>query len=157
MAFRQLVEAVPFFEGLTLDELGGRGVRWPEREQASAMPAPGPVAPEIGASSSVAAAPANGALRLGTYRPIWADPNVEISPALHFTVAHQQLELSPEDAGRLGVTGGETVQVAQNGTRLKATAAVRSGVPTGTAFLADGIATDSANELTDTTIEVSKS
>ncbi len=100
--------------------------------------------------------PQNGALRLGTYRPIWADPEVEISPALHFAVAHQQVELSPEDAARLGVVGGETVEVSQNGTRLKATAAVRSGVPEGTAFLAEGIANDSANELTETTVEVSK-
>jgi NADH-quinone oxidoreductase subunit G len=38
MAFRQLTEAVPCYAGLTLDEVGGRGVRWPEREQASAMP-----------------------------------------------------------------------------------------------------------------------
>ena len=31
--------------------------------------------------------PANGALRLGTYRPIWAAPEVEISPALQYTIA----------------------------------------------------------------------
>ncbi len=28
MAFAQLVEAVPFYAGLTLEEIGGRGVRW---------------------------------------------------------------------------------------------------------------------------------
>jgi hypothetical protein len=44
--------------------------------------------------------------------------------------------------------------VAQNGTRLNATAAVRSGVAPGTAFLADGIATDSANALTAAAITV---
>ena len=31
MAFAQLVAAVPFYEGITLDEIGGHGVRWPER------------------------------------------------------------------------------------------------------------------------------
>ena len=52
-----------------------------------------------------------------------------------FHVAHQQVELAPEDAARLGIVNGETVQVAQNGTRLKATArradrrAGRHGVP----------------------------
>jgi hypothetical protein len=46
--------------------------------------------------------------------------------------------------------------VAQNGTRLKAKAAVRSGVQPGTAFLATGIAEDSANELTEPFIEVIK-
>ncbi len=158
MAFSQLVEAVPFYDGLTLDELGGRGVRWPEREQASAVPEGAGSSSEIvrQSSTSPGSTPPNGALRLGTYRPIWASPEVEISPALHFAVAHQQVELSPEDARRLGIAGGETVQVAQNGTRLRATAAIRSGVPSGTAFLADGLASDSANELTETTVEVSK-
>ncbi len=33
-AFAQLVAAVPFYEGLTLEEIGGRGVRWPARPQA---------------------------------------------------------------------------------------------------------------------------
>ena len=33
---RQLFDAVPFYAGLTLEEIGGRGVRWQERPQASA-------------------------------------------------------------------------------------------------------------------------
>jgi NADH-quinone oxidoreductase subunit G len=183
MAFAQLVESVPFYRGLTLDELGGRGVRWPEREQAGALPgAAGETAPappsaaipgEAPATSAAepgpyAGAPAsepvitsgaapNGALRLGRYRPIWADPEVEISPALHYTIARQQVELSPEDARRLGIASGDPVQISQNGTRLRGTAQVRSGVPSGIAFLAEGIAADSANALTGTTVEVHKS
>jgi anaerobic selenocysteine-containing dehydrogenase len=93
---------------------------------------------------------------LGRYKPIWADPQVEISPALHYTIARQQLELSPEDAARLGISSGEAVEISQNGTRLSGTAQVRSGVPEGTAFLAEGIAADSANALTEDTIEVRK-
>jgi anaerobic selenocysteine-containing dehydrogenase len=103
-----------------------------------------------------AAAPQTGHLRLGRYRPIWAAPEVELSPALHFAVSHQQVELSPDDAIRLGIGQGEAVEISQNGTRLKATAAVRSGVQPGAAFLAEGIATDSANALTEQTIEVRK-
>ena len=57
----------------------------------------------------------------------------------------------------MGIVNGEAVHVSQNGTRLKATAAVRTGVPAGTAFLADGIATDSANALTEREVEVTKS
>jgi NADH-quinone oxidoreductase subunit G len=38
MAFRQLVEAVPFYAGLTLEEIGGRGVRWQEREASGVYP-----------------------------------------------------------------------------------------------------------------------
>jgi NADH-quinone oxidoreductase subunit G len=101
-------------------------------------------------------APSNGHLRLGTYKPIWAAPEVEISPSLQYTIARQQAELSPEDARRLGIASGDKLVVSQNGTRLEATAAVRSGVPTGTVFLATGIAQDSANALTEPHVEVQK-
>jgi NADH-quinone oxidoreductase subunit G len=155
MVFAQLVEAVPFYRGLTLKEIGGRGVRWQEREAASAFPTgadavsaarPSPAAPRNGTS--------NGGLRLGTYRSIWAAPEVEISPALKFAVAGQHVELAPEDARRLGVNPGDAVYVSQNGTRLTATAHIRTGVPAGTAFLAEGIADGSANAFTEPEVEV---
>jgi NADH-quinone oxidoreductase subunit G len=158
MAFAQLVEAVPFYRGLTLEEIGGRGVRWQERDAASEFSArdaavPGLLADPPGGGNG---APSNGALRLGTYRPIWAAPEVEISPALKFTVAQQQVELAPEDAERLGIASGEPVEVSQNGTALRAVAHVRSGVRAGTAFLAEGIAHGSANEFTEPVVEVRK-
>ncbi len=168
MAFKQLVAAVPFYEGLTLEEIGGRGVRWQERPAASQFPtagetgvggvaAPGsPTGSAPGSAPGSAVATGNGTLRLGTYRPIWAAPEVEISPALKFTVARQQVELAPEDAQRLGIANGEAVEVSQNGTALKAIAHVRTGVQAGTAFLADGIAGDSANAFTEPVIEVHK-
>jgi NADH-quinone oxidoreductase subunit G len=153
MAFKQLTAAVPFYAGLTLEQLGGRGVRWPAGEAASAFPAGSVAPPTAGSAASPAA---NGHLRLGTYRSIWASPEVEISPALQFTVAEQLVELSPRDAERLGILHGEAVRVAQNGTRLRGRAAVRTGVPDGTTFLADGIARESANVLTEPLVEVSK-
>jgi NADH-quinone oxidoreductase subunit G len=99
------------------------------------------VPPEPGVSS-------NGHLRLGTYRPIWAAPECEISPALKSLIPQQQVELSPDDAQRLGIAHGEDVLVSQNGSRVAAKAFVRSAVPVGSAFLADGLAADSANILT---------
>ena len=130
---------------------------WRERPQAAALNAHSwtdlPAPDGAGWRGS---APSNGALRLGTYRPIWAAPEVEVSPALHYTIARQHVELSPRDAERLRVTHGEMVTVSQNGTALKAPAHVRADVPAGTAFLAEGIAADSANVLTEQTIEVSK-
>ena len=48
------------------------------------------------------------------------------------------------------------MQVAQNGTRLNGRAAIRTGVPAGTTFLAAGIAKDSANALTEALVEVVK-
>ncbi len=156
--FEQLVAAVPFYAGLTLDALGGHGLRWPQRPQGAAVSA-GPEAPgPAPAPAPAALSPAshNGALRVGTYRPIWAAPECEISPALHYLIPAQQVELSPEDARRLGIADGDRVEVRQNGARLAATAAIRSAMPAGTAFLATGIATDSANALTEPLIEVIK-
>jgi NADH-quinone oxidoreductase subunit G len=166
-AFAQLVAAVPFYEGLTVEEIGGRGVRWPARPQAQSMAPrdPDPSHPAGGASSdgraeAASAEPAgavsNGHLRLGTYRPIWAAPECEISPALKFLIPEQQVELSPTDAERLGILHGEDVVVAQNGRRLNAKAFVRSAIPAGSAFLADGLAAQSANVLTESLIEVIK-
>ncbi|HLJ02799.1 MAG TPA: NADH-quinone oxidoreductase subunit NuoG [Solirubrobacteraceae bacterium] len=157
IAFRQLVTEVPFYAGLTLDDVGGRGVRWPARDEASGMPAPGATEALAGTPQPQAeptAAP--GALRLGRYRPIWASPEVEVSPALKFAVAEQQVELSPTDALRLGIGSGDAVLVSQNGTTLHARAAVRDGVPEGAAFLAEALATDSANALTEPLVEVRK-
>jgi NADH-quinone oxidoreductase subunit G len=174
-AFDQLVAAVPVYDGLSLEEIGGRGVRWPERPEAQSMalhPDGLPAAPEPPPARSSS----NGALALGTYRPIWAAPECEISPALKFLIPEQQLELSPDDARRLGIVHGEDVVVAQlddaaatesgeaerratgsaAGTRLAAKAAVRSGVPAGSAFLAEGLAAESANALTEPMIEVLK-
>jgi NADH-quinone oxidoreductase subunit G len=161
MAFGQLVEAVPFYSGLTLEEIGGRGVRWPERESAAQMP----TGAALGEKSHMVrqiiqtsnGPPRDGTLRLGTYRPIWAAPEVEISPALKFTVVRQQAELSPEDARRLGIVSGELLTVSQDGASLRARAVVRSGTPEGTIFLATGIAADGANVLaTGAEVQVSK-
>jgi NADH-quinone oxidoreductase subunit G len=157
MAFKRLVEAVPFYRGLTLEEIGGRGVRWPETEAAAKMPAGSvPTATPGGLGPAHPQAESNGHLRVGTYRSIWASPEVELSPALQFTIAEQFVELAPEDAQRLGIEHGSPVQVAQNGTRLNGRAAIRTGVPAGTAFLAAGIAKDSANALTESLVEVVK-
>ena len=157
MAFAQLVDSVPFYRGLTLEQIGGRGARWPEREAAQELAVDGPEpATPAPAVERAGLEMADGALRLGKYRPIWASPEVELSPALHYTIARQLLELSPEDARRLELASGQGVVVSQDGTRLKATAHIRTGVPAGTAFLAEGIAEDSANALTDATIAVTK-
>jgi NADH-quinone oxidoreductase subunit G len=161
MTFKALTEAVPFYAGLTLEQIGGVGVRWPETEAASALPTGAGSEAKIGDALDRRASPpavfdrSEQGLRFGTYRSIWAAPEVELSPALHFTIAEQLVELSPQDASRLGIAHGSEVTVAQNGTRLAGRAAVRTGVPPGTAFLAEGIAADSANVLTEAVVEIS--
>jgi len=175
-AFEQLVAAVPFYEGLKLEQLGGDGVRWPERPQAAAMTSGRQISVGLAPEPASSGATRDGRLRLGTYRPIWAAPECEISPALKFLIPAQRLELSPEDAERLGIEDGGRVEVAQpddsraarsgeaggraggrrEGTRVRAEVAVRSAVPPGSAFLAEGIGEDSANTLTAPLVEVHK-
>jgi NADH-quinone oxidoreductase subunit G len=128
MASRQIFESLPFYAGLTLDEIGGRGVRWPEREEASAWPAldgaPAAAAPDPAPS-------ANGRLRLGTYRSIWAGPEVLASPSLRFLAPGARVELSPGDAQRLELFDGQRATVAG----VEATVVLRDAVPEGSAFL----------------------
>jgi NADH-quinone oxidoreductase subunit G len=145
MCSAALFEAVPFYAGLTLEELGGRGVRWPEREQAAALPAAEVAQPP--AASQIEPPSTNGRLLLGTYRSVWAAPEVEVSPALRFLAPKQHVELSPADAARIGVRHGEEVLVAGDGGRVRARAVVRDAVPAGSVFLEEGIAQDSANLL----------
>src|SRR3954465_6638781 len=74
---QELFAAVPFFAGLTLDEIGGRGVRWPERHGLDS-PAWEPARLEIPAGAPAAQ---DGALRLGTRRPLRAHKDGDV-PAL---------------------------------------------------------------------------
>lgn len=78
MASQQLFDAVPFYAGLTLEELGGRGVRWQERESASEFPEP------PAAGSSADATSTNGAASPISPSSLWDAPEVEFSPSLKF-------------------------------------------------------------------------
>jgi NADH-quinone oxidoreductase subunit G len=154
MASQQLFEAVPFYAGLTLEEIGGRGVRWQERAAAEAFPA-GPSGPfDVG--EPAAAPSANDGLRLGSFRSIWASPEVEHAPALKFLARRATVELSPADAERLGIENGERVSVSADDRSVTATAALRGNTPAGTAFLDAGLSNGGASELTGNTVAVER-
>ena len=106
MAFKQLVEAVPFYDGITLEQIGGRGVRWPERDAAAAMPrgsgrrrrrttgdAPRPTRPRTPATA-----------RYGSVPTARSGPRRRSRSRRRCTTRSptSTLELSPEDAQRLG-------------------------------------------------------
>ena len=154
IASRRLFEAVPFYAGLTLDEIGGQGVRWHEREAAKNLEVPRwePVPLKAPRSARVA----KGALRLGTYRSLWSSKEVDVSPSLHFLRPQQVVELSPADAERLGVTDGDRVEVGSNGTRVRGTAHLRASVPGGSVFLVAGTHDEPANLLTEPVVAVHK-
>ncbi|MGN6188570.1 MAG: NADH-quinone oxidoreductase subunit NuoG, partial [Conexibacter sp.] len=151
MASQQLFEAVPFYAGLTLEEIGGRGVRWQERDAAQAVPE-GPATFETG--TPAAAPSADGALRLGTFRSIWASPEGEHAPALRFRARSATVEVSPADAERLGIENGERVRLSGGDGTVEARVALRGNAPAGTVFLDAGLSSGGASELTGETVTV---
>jgi NADH-quinone oxidoreductase subunit G len=153
MASAQLFQAVPFYAGLTLDAIGGRGVRWPATEAATAFGAR-PWEPAPLDVPGPAPALADGALRVGTWRPLWASKEVDLSPALRFLRPRQVVELSPVDADRLGIRDGDHVEVGANGTRVRGAVRVRATVPGGSVFLVEGTHDEPANQLTEPLVEV---
>jgi NADH-quinone oxidoreductase subunit G len=153
MATRQLFDAVPFYAGLSLDALGGRGVRWPEGEAAAALGASPWTRLELSVPPVTAAAE-DGALRLGTWRSLWSAPEVDLSPVLHFLRLRQVVELSPADAQPLGVRDGDLVEVGSNGTRVRGRATLRASVPPGSVFVLEGAHDQPGNVLTAPLVEV---
>jgi NADH-quinone oxidoreductase subunit G len=130
---QQVAEAVPFYADLTLDEIGGRGVRWQEREAASAL-----TAPDIPDEQLESPPDLPEGMKLGIVRSLWAGRETRHAPALRFLAPRQQAELSAEDAKRLGIRPGDEVEVAMNGTSVRAVARLRQAVQPGTVFLLEG-------------------
>jgi NADH-quinone oxidoreductase subunit G len=153
MASQQLFAAVPFYAGLTLDAIGGRGVRWPVSEAAAALDVPAWEPAKLSVPDGVPAT-TEGALRLGTFHSLWSSKEVDVSPALQFLRPRQVVELSPADADRLGIREGDQVEVGSNGTRVKGAVRLRAAVPGGSVFLAEGTHDQPANLLTEPMVEV---
>jgi NADH-quinone oxidoreductase subunit G len=133
MATAQLVAEVPFYAGLTLEEIGGKGVRWPQREAAGAFPPAEPGSPAFETVPGPTAV--NGRLRLGTFRSIWNAPEVRVSPALRFLHPKLRVEMAPADAQRLELFQGDQVVVGADGQTVDATVALRESMPEGSVFL----------------------
>jgi NADH-quinone oxidoreductase subunit G len=175
-ALAALALEVPFYAGLTHDEIGAQGIRWQERDAASTFPrvdrvgngdevavqAQRPAAPSepgqtgreaeglIGGTPGCESEDVGGEiLRLGTYRNLWAGDVTDRNAALRFLAPQQTLELAPGDAERLGVRDGDGVEVRSNGASVRARVALRERVRPGAAFLIEGTAADNANALAD--------
>ena len=125
-----IADAVPFYAGLTLDEIGGDGVRWQDRDAASA-------APEAELSTDRLEQPPTPpeGLTLVSAPTLWTGPAVEHSPSLRFLDTGPRVLLSFEDARELGVEAGDGVAVHADGDSVTATAVIRTGVPRGSIFL----------------------
>ncbi len=106
MASQRLFDAVSFYAGLTLEDIGGRGVRWQERESASALPATDANAAQARGADAGArgtdAEPGPDAAEIAGWRSVWDAPEVEFSPALEFLFPRSKDAVPP-----LSYSGGE--------------------------------------------------
>jgi NADH-quinone oxidoreductase subunit G len=149
-ALETITNAVPFYAGLTDKEIGGRGIRWQTRPQASSFKevagADVALVADVPAETvtSAPAAPSE-TLTLGTYRDLWANPVTDLSPALNYLIPAQRLEISVPDAKRLGLSRGDVVGVKSGDTEVVARVAVRGAMPEGTCFLMEGTLEGNAN------------
>jgi NADH-quinone oxidoreductase subunit G len=76
-------------------------------------------------------------LRLVTYRPLFAGPAVERVPELQFQRPGPEVELSREDARRLGIANGQAVEVSSNGTSVRLRARLSRELAAGVARIPD--------------------
>jgi NADH-quinone oxidoreductase subunit G len=72
-------------------------------------------------------------LRLLTYRPLFSGPAVDRVPELQFQRPGAEIELSPDDARKLGVDSGSSVRVSSNGTSVELRARVNKKLVSGVA------------------------
>ena len=146
MVSERIFATVPFYDGLSLAEIGGRGVRWPERDAASALEAP-PIPDEPPETPPELADPGAG-FHLGTTPSLWAGRETRHAAVLRFLAPRQRVELAAADARRIGVTHGDEVTVSVDGRSVRAPAALRDGAQPGTVFLVEGTDEDDVNHLT---------
>jgi anaerobic selenocysteine-containing dehydrogenase len=109
------------------------GIDYPTIGERAALP---PRSADIEPASPPKAAKQNGkgkGLRLLTYRPLFSGPAVDRIPELQFQRPGPEIELSSDDARRLGVASGAAVQVRSNGTSVELRARVNRNLVAGVA------------------------
>jgi NADH-quinone oxidoreductase subunit G len=136
--------SIGLYEGLTLERLAGRGIRWPEEAAGGCASREG-----SGAKAKLRRPQGKqaGKLLLGSYRSIWAGPEVEASPALNFLTPSQHVELNPADARALELRHDEAVVVSDDHDEIRARVVLRDAAPSGTAFVERELAESAANTL----------
>ena len=157
----EIAERSPLYRGITPDEIGGRGVRWQERDvsRAAAAEALGALAFSDPGEPPATAQPGDGELRLSPRRDLWASWETDHAPSLEFLRPQQELVLNPADAERLGLGRGDLVRISSNGSAIEAKVAPRESVKEGTGHLTEGTVEQNANALTNglpPVIQVSK-
>ena len=114
------------YGGLTYTGIGEQA-SLPERASGVDVEQPPPPAKRTGKSKG---------LRLVTYRPLFSGPAVERVSQLQFQRPAPEIELSGEDASKLGVEPGASVSVRSNGTSVELRARVNRTLAAGVARVA---------------------
>src|SRR5690606_20184397 len=91
--------------------------------------------------------PADGRLRVSSFRDLWVGEATEQSPALRFLLPNQRLELAPADAERLGLASGDQVELSANGSSIRASVVVRERMLPGAGFVVEGLRDANPNTL----------
>jgi NADH-quinone oxidoreductase subunit G len=147
-AFAALTEAVSFYNGIEDSDIGGRGIRWQDRNSPELHQLDHPADSQVDAVREAGPMPSSdGALTLGTYRDLWAGPITELNPPLKFLTPQQRVEISTTDADRLGLKSGDRVRVSQNNAGVEAEVHVKERVPAGVVFMAEGVLDGNVNAL----------
>jgi NADH-quinone oxidoreductase subunit G len=153
--FAQMTSAIPFYGELTLEEIGGRGVRWQDRAEAGRLPQSPLPSLELEQPPEPPAT-----MRLGTVPSLWTGRETDHAPSLRFLAPSQRVELSERDARELGVAHGDEVEVASDGRSVRGVAVLRAAQPAGSVFLTEGTSEQNATALVNgkpTTVELRKS
>ncbi len=108
----------------------GEHARLPERTAPSA--ARGPSAAPRPSTYDI-----SGALRLLRYRPLFSGPAVERVPEIQFQRPEAEVELSAEDARKLGISNGDEVLVGSNGSSRELRARLNRQLRPGTVRIAE--------------------
>ncbi|MBJ7472444.1 MAG: molybdopterin-dependent oxidoreductase, partial [Solirubrobacteraceae bacterium] len=154
MVYAELVDDVAFYAGITLDAIGGKGLRWQAAAAAGAWPKG---TTQLTSESEPAVVPsANGTLRLSRAGSMWRIPEVAASPALRFMVPTADARLAPADAERLELTEGAAATLAVDGVEIAVTTRLDSRVPVGTVVAQAGVPGGGADELPLGPVEVRK-
>ncbi len=141
IASRRMFEAIPFYAGLTLDEIGGQGVRWQEREAASSFEVPAwePVTAEGAARrpprprARCGSAPT---ARCGARRRSTSRRRCASCARSRWSSCRPP---TPSGSGSPTATRrGRASAGRPNGTRVRGAVRLREAVPRGSVFLAGG-------------------
>ena len=116
------------YGGLPYGEVGEQAVL---RERVPTSP---PAGDKVSDTRHVSEGPG---LRLVTYQALFSGPAVERVPELDFQRPPAEVELSRDDARRLGIANGQSVNVRSNGTSLELRARLTRELAPGVARIAD--------------------